>query len=143
MKTYKIVGHTNKWIAGTDIQFNGKQAITLVENLTYDQAIAKLNEFLLKDYKFASEINSEEDYVHKYFEHLIQEAAINAHISEDEYFSKTKKRWTIYANLKSDHFRKYVGPGIYNDGSFLKGFNDENYDYDSKYFGILEELEGF
>ena len=50
MKTYKITGHTNGWIAQRDSMFNGKEYITIEKGLTLKEAQKKLLEFFNNDY---------------------------------------------------------------------------------------------
>lgn len=50
IKTYKVTGKTNGWIAQRDINFNGKTEINLAENLTLEEAREKLADFFYKDY---------------------------------------------------------------------------------------------
>ena len=51
MKTYKITGRTNGWLAQRDIRFNGKTTITICEGLTLKDAQKKLLEFFNEDYE--------------------------------------------------------------------------------------------
>ena len=48
--TYKIIGHTNPYIAQRDIHFNGKTTITLATGLTLKDAQKKLLQFFNEDY---------------------------------------------------------------------------------------------
>lgn len=50
MKTYKIVGETNGYIASRDFAFNGKPEIVLEEGLTLKDANRKLLEMFNDDY---------------------------------------------------------------------------------------------
>lgn len=50
MKTYKIVGKTNPWIAQRDITFNGKCEIIIENNLTLREAQKKLLAFFNEDF---------------------------------------------------------------------------------------------
>ena len=50
MKTYKIIGKTNGWIASRDSRFNGKCEITIEEGLKIRDAQKKLVEMFNKDY---------------------------------------------------------------------------------------------
>lgn len=53
MKTYKITGSTNGYIASRDIEFNGKTKITIATNLTLEQAREKLDDFFYSDYDYS------------------------------------------------------------------------------------------
>lgn len=48
--TYKIIGHTNPYIAKRDIHFNGKTTITLATGLTLKEAQQNLLQFFNDDY---------------------------------------------------------------------------------------------
>ena len=48
--TYKIIGHTNPYIAQRDIHFNGNTTITLATGLTLKEAQQKLLMFFNEDY---------------------------------------------------------------------------------------------
>lgn len=48
--TYKIIGHTNPYIAQRDIHFNGNTTITLATVLTLKEAQQKLLQFFNEDY---------------------------------------------------------------------------------------------
>lgn len=48
--TYKIIGHTNPYIAQRDIHFNGNTTITLATGLTLKEAQQKLLQFFNEDY---------------------------------------------------------------------------------------------
>ena len=50
MKTYRIIGKTNGWIAQRDIRFNGKTMITLATGLTLKEAHKKMLQFFNEDY---------------------------------------------------------------------------------------------
>lgn len=50
MKTYRIIGKTNGYIANRDIHFKGKTTITLAKGLTLKEAQQKLLEFFNEDY---------------------------------------------------------------------------------------------
>ncbi len=50
MKTYKISGETNGYIAQRDIHFNGKTYIVIERNLTLKEAQEKLLQLFNKDY---------------------------------------------------------------------------------------------
>ena len=50
MKTYKISGHTNGYIASRDINFNGKCDIDFETGLTLKEAQEKLLDFFNEDY---------------------------------------------------------------------------------------------
>jgi len=50
MKTFKIIAKTNGYIASRDIVFNGKTEVELESNLTYEDAIKKLESFFYDDY---------------------------------------------------------------------------------------------
>lgn len=50
MKTYKITGHTNSWIAQRDSLFKGKEYITIEKGLTLKEAQKKLLDFFNQDY---------------------------------------------------------------------------------------------
>lgn len=51
MKTYKITGRTNGWIAQRDSLFKGKTNITIESGLTLKEAQKKLIEFFHEDYE--------------------------------------------------------------------------------------------
>lgn len=51
MRTYKIVGHTNPWIAQRDSKFNGRTDVVFEENLTLKQARKVLLDFLRHDFE--------------------------------------------------------------------------------------------
>ena len=53
MKSYKIVGKTNGWIAQRDSLFRGKTEIVLERNLTLHEAQRKLLDFFNEDYDTA------------------------------------------------------------------------------------------
>lgn len=48
--TYKIIGHTNPYIAQRDIHFNGNTTITLATGLTLKEAQQKLLQLFNEDY---------------------------------------------------------------------------------------------
>ena len=50
MKTYKIIGRTNSYIAQRDIHFDGKKEIIIDSNLTLPEAQAKLLSMFNEDY---------------------------------------------------------------------------------------------
>lgn len=50
MKTYRIIGKTNGYIANRDIRFKGKTTIAIESGLTLKEAQQKLLEFFNKDY---------------------------------------------------------------------------------------------
>ena len=50
MKTYKITGHTNSYIAQRDICFNGRTEIVVEEGLTLQEANKKLLAMFNDDY---------------------------------------------------------------------------------------------
>lgn len=50
MKTYKIIGLTNGWIAQRDIRFKGKCEITIADGLTLGEAQKKLLEIFCITY---------------------------------------------------------------------------------------------
>lgn len=51
MKTYKITGHTNGWIASRDVNFKNKCDINIETGLTLKEARQKLLEFFNSDYE--------------------------------------------------------------------------------------------
>ena len=51
MKTYRIMGKTNGWIAQRDIHFKGKTTIALATGLTLKEAQQKLLQFFNEDYE--------------------------------------------------------------------------------------------
>ncbi len=53
MKTYKITGSTNGWIAQRDIAFNGKTTITIETGLTLEDARTKLDDLFNSDYGYS------------------------------------------------------------------------------------------
>ena len=50
MKTYKITGETNGWIADRDAQFNGRTNITIEAGLSLKEAQEKLLDMYNRDY---------------------------------------------------------------------------------------------
>ena len=50
MKTYKILGFTNPYIASRDINFNGKTSVVFEKNLSLKEAQAALLCFFNDDY---------------------------------------------------------------------------------------------
>lgn len=53
MKTYKIIGKTNPWIASRDAEFGGKTLITLESGLTLREAQKCLLKFFNMDFEEA------------------------------------------------------------------------------------------
>lgn len=51
MKTYKVCGHTNGYIASRDIHFNGKCDIDIETGLSLKEARQKLLDFFNADYE--------------------------------------------------------------------------------------------
>ncbi len=51
MKTYRIMGKTNGWIAQRDLHFNGKTTIALATGLTLKEAQQKMLQFFNDDYE--------------------------------------------------------------------------------------------
>lgn len=51
MKTYKITGHTNSWIAQRDATFKGKTEIVIEEGLSLREAQKTLLAMYNKDYE--------------------------------------------------------------------------------------------
>lgn len=51
MKTYKIIGRTNSWIAQRDSTFAGKTTIVIDEGLTLKEAQRKLIDCFCEDYE--------------------------------------------------------------------------------------------
>lgn len=51
MKTYRIVGRTNDWIAQRDTIFNGKTTIVIDKGLSLKEAQKKLIDFFNEDYE--------------------------------------------------------------------------------------------
>lgn len=51
MKTYKIIGRTNSYIAQRDSMFNGKTEITIESGLTLKEAQKKILDFYNEDYE--------------------------------------------------------------------------------------------
>lgn len=51
MKTYKITGKTNGWIAQRDSLFKGKEYITIERGLTLKEAQKKILDFFNEDYE--------------------------------------------------------------------------------------------
>lgn len=51
MKTYRIIGKTNGWIAQRDLRFKGKTTITLATGLTLKDAQQKMLQFFNDDYE--------------------------------------------------------------------------------------------
>ena len=51
MKTYRITGKTNGWIAQRDMKFNGKTEITIREHLTLKEAKKLMIDFYNEDYE--------------------------------------------------------------------------------------------
>lgn len=51
MKTYKITGHTNGWIAQRDSKFKGRTTITIVEGLSLRDAQKELLSMYNRDYE--------------------------------------------------------------------------------------------
>lgn len=51
MKTYKLIGRTNSYIASRNIEFNGKTEIVIERFLTLKEAQSKLLEFFNGDYE--------------------------------------------------------------------------------------------
>lgn len=79
MKTYKIIGSTNGYIASRDIHFNGKTQIELASGLSLEDAISKLDEFFSEDY----------GYSHDSFEVSYNEETEESVYADDE-------RWTNF-----------------------------------------------
>lgn len=55
MKTYKIIGKTNGFIASRDIKFNGKTEIVIAQGLTLRKAQVKLLDMFNEDYEVYAE----------------------------------------------------------------------------------------
>ena len=51
MKTYKIIGKTNGWIAQRDSLFKGKERIIIESGLSLKEAQKKILDFLNEDYE--------------------------------------------------------------------------------------------
>jgi hypothetical protein len=79
MRTFKITGSTNGYIASRDIIFNGKTQITLATGLSLEQARKKLDDFFLEDY----------GHQHDSFEVSYNEATEESVYGNDD-------RWTDY-----------------------------------------------
>lgn len=62
MKTFKIIGKTNEWIAQRDTMFNGKTEITIESGLSLEKAQSKLLDFFCEDYEvYASSLQEAEE----------------------------------------------------------------------------------
>lgn len=51
MKTYRIIGRTNGWIAQRDVMFGGKTYIVIEKGLTLKEAQKKILDFFNEDYE--------------------------------------------------------------------------------------------
>jgi hypothetical protein len=141
MKTYKITGNTNGYIAARDINFNGKQKVTIATDLTHEQATAKLEQFFNKDYENAVLIESENEWLMNRYFGMIEEQATACNMTIEDYFEKTAKRWKYYSDNTVKNYMKYEGEGYYdmtNYGGRLFKSGDESYEYDSRYYRIEE-----
>ena len=143
MKTYKITGSTNPWIANRDIHFNGKTKVTFESGLSYEEAHAKLISFCESDYEFTLHCSSKEEAIRNTYSEFIAHAD-ELRVDFDEYFEKTKKRWLAHVELTRHSGNKnwYEGPGLYkNELTCVMLYSDDYYEYDSRTYQIEEENE--
>lgn len=140
--TYKISGSTNGYIASRDIHFNGRTTYDLATGLSKDEAINKLERFFNEDYPNAYFYNTEEEFIFdKYYVKIEDQAdAVRQHMQD--YFKATSKRWKLYHKLKANKFDVFTTPGYYSSDSCgcLLAKNGEQYEYDSRHYGINEEI---
>ncbi len=137
MKTFKIIGKTNGWIASRDIAFNGKTEVEILTGLSESEAKSKLEDFCYDDYSEAVRIDSLEEFVKEYmiggfFDYIENESSV------DLYFEKLKKVVVFLWKNKS-LFCRFDGAGIYRNGSLILELNGNSYEHDSRYYGIVEE----
>lgn len=143
MKTFKITASTNGYIASRDIHFNGRTSYTVIDGLTEEEAISKLNDFCLDDYQneAARIIYSKEELIKESYWGIIETQADACEMDFDTYFALTVKRWNVYYDLNTDKiFGGFRGAGIYrSNGEELvmeKTLNDDSYDYDSRGYKV-------
>lgn len=110
MKTYKITGTTNSYIAQRDITFNGKTSIDLRTGLTLEEALNELADMFSEDHNnyYVCRISDAEE--------LIEIASENA-------------------EFKGEGWYAINGGDVVS--VLLK--NERSYSYDSRYYGIAEE----
>lgn len=142
MKTYKITGSTNGYIASRDIHFNGRTTYDLAAGLSKDEAIKKLEGFFNEDYPNANLYNTEEEFIFDKYYVKIEDQADAAGMTMEAYFASTAKRWKLYHKLKADRFDVFTKSGYYSSDSCgcLLAKNGEQYEYDSRYYGINEDI---
>lgn len=144
MKTYKITASTNPYIASRDIHFNGRTSYVLADNLSFEEAKNKLQDYFREDYD-AYYFSNEDDYLKEYSWPVISEMATQLGIEEEEYFNTHKKQLNVRYEACKSHFEKFEGPGYYSaDGGSLVAYlldSDTSYEYDSRYYTIADENE--
>lgn len=146
-KKFKIEASTNGYIANRDAIFKGKTRVTLRDNLTYSEARELLISFCISDYESTNvveHLKTFEDYLRFYFHGLTEEMADNTGMKAEEYFETHKKTLKILYEKKHDKlFEKFEGSGYYGYGdmpaSALLLDTCNSYEYDSRFFRIIEE----
>ena len=141
MSTYKIVAKTNGYIASRDAKFNGKTVVVLNENLTIDEANSELMKLLFSKYDFAEPIFDEYQYVRYCFYSQLEEIAIKLNLDVEKYYFLTQKRWLAYCKLTNHRLHKFTEPGYYSEKMLIMVIQGTNFEYDSRYYSIEEEIE--
>ena len=141
MKTYKITGSTNGYIASRDIHFNGRTTYDLATGLSKEEAIKKLESFFNEDCPNAIIYNTEDEFIFDKYYVKIEEQAEAVGETMKEYYEATAKRWKLYHRLKANKFDVFTTPGYYSSDSCgcLLAKDGEQYEYDGRYYGINEE----
>jgi hypothetical protein len=146
MTTYKITASTNGYIASRDIHFNGRTSYTVIDGLTHEKALEKLNDFCLSDYsdENATIITTKEQLIKEGFWGTIQTQADACEMEFDSYFELTAKRWNLFYDKKTNRiFGGFKGAGVYrSNGEELvleKTLTDNSYSYDSRGYSIEED----
>lgn len=147
-KTFRIEASTNGYIASRDITFNGKTKVTLLGGLFYEQAREKLTEFAISDYdsmNVIERVENEEEFLKFYFQGLTSEMAHEVRVSDEVYFETHKKMLNCLYSKNKNKLEKFTGAGLYGMGqmpaSAILEDTDNGYEFDSRYYKIVEETE--
>lgn len=141
MKTYRIIGRTNGWIAQRDVMFGGKTTIVIEKGLTLKEAQKKILDFFNEDYEtyyknwglvrcnsgFAysnSDGTRGYEYDSRYFEIEEEEEEPSVFRAEDNdgnciYIgsSKTDAADSIYSTDDPENYKLYGDESVIWDGS--------------------------
>jgi len=147
-KTFKISASTNGYIASRDAVFNGKTNVTLADGLSYDDARAYLTSAAIGDYDSMNNvqrIENQDEFLAFYFSGLIADMSYFVGVTDEHYFLTHKKMLNILYLKKRERFENFTGAGIYAKGQIQASAilldTENSYEFDSRYYGIIEETD--